>query len=44
MHHFAMVAMILDRQGFKTPETFGIAPSTLAYWQATGADPMDTIL
>lgn len=36
VHHFAMVAMILDRQGFKTPETFGIAPSTLAYWQATG--------
>jgi len=36
VHHFAMVAMTLDRQGFKTPETFGIAPSTLAYWQATG--------
>lgn len=36
VHHFAMVAMILDRQGFKTPEAFGIAPSTLAYWQKTG--------
>ena len=35
VHHFAMVAMTLDRQGFKTPEAFGVAPSTLAYWQAT---------
>ena len=36
VHHFAMIAMTLDRQGFKTPEAFGIAPSTVAYWQATG--------
>jgi uncharacterized damage-inducible protein DinB len=36
VHHFAMVAMTLDRLGFQTPEDFGIAPSTLAYWQTTG--------
>lgn len=36
VHHFAMVAMILDRQGFQTPENFGIAPSTLAYGQMIG--------
>ena len=36
VHHFAMIAMILDRQGIKTPAGFGIAPSTLAHWQATG--------
>ncbi len=36
VHHFAMIAMILDRQGIRTPAGFGIAPSTLAHWQATG--------
>jgi uncharacterized damage-inducible protein DinB len=36
VHHYAMVAMTLERQGFQTPETFGIAPSTLAYWQSSG--------
>ena len=40
VHHFAMVAMTLDRQGFKTPAGFGVAPSTLAYLRATGSGPI----
>jgi uncharacterized damage-inducible protein DinB len=36
VHHFAMVAMALDRLGFQTPDDFGIAPSPRAYWQMTG--------
>jgi len=31
VHHFAIVAMILKIQGFETPDTFGVAPSTLKY-------------
>ncbi len=40
VHHFAMVAMTLDRQGHTTSKDFGIAPSTLAYWQSTGSRPV----
>ncbi len=39
VHHFAIVAMILDRQGFQTAKDFGVAPSTLVYWQKTGTGP-----
>ena len=40
VHHFAIVAMILDRQGFETRQDFGVAPSTLVYWQKTGTGPV----
>jgi hypothetical protein len=39
VHHFAIVAMILDRQGFAPPREFGVAPSTLVHWQQTGTGP-----
>ncbi len=39
VHHFAIVAIILDRQGFETQPDFGVAPSTLVYWQKTGTGP-----
>lgn len=39
VHHFAMVAMILDLQGFRTAPSFGVAPSTLIHRQRTGSDP-----
>jgi uncharacterized damage-inducible protein DinB len=33
VHHFAIIAMILDDSGFNLPETFGVAPSTLRHLQ-----------
>ncbi|MBL0714407.1 MAG: DinB family protein [Desulfosarcina sp.] len=44
VHHFAIVAMILDRQGFQTNRDFGVAPSTLVYWQKTGSGPTGATL
>jgi hypothetical protein len=34
VHHFALIAMLLERFEISVPEDFGIAPSTLRYWQA----------
>jgi len=34
VHHFALIAVLLERFGIAVPEDFGIAPSTLKYWQA----------
>jgi len=34
VHHFALIAALLERFEIGVPEDFGIAPSTLKYWQA----------
>ena len=34
VHHFALIAVLLERFDIAVPEDFGIAPSTLKYWQA----------
>lgn len=34
VHHYALIAMLLRLQGFEPPPYFGVAPSTLKYWQA----------
>ncbi len=34
VHHFALIAVLLERFEISVPEDFGVAPSTLKYWQA----------
>ena len=34
VHHYALMAMLLRLQGFEPATDFGVAPSTLKYWQA----------
>lgn len=34
VHHYALIAMLLRLQGFEPAPDFGVAPSTLKYWQA----------
>lgn len=34
VHHYALIAMLLRLQGFQPAPDFGVAPSTLKYWQA----------
>lgn len=34
VHHYALIAMLLRAQGFHPAKDFGVAPSTLKYWQA----------
>ncbi|MEP7343445.1 MAG: DinB family protein [Acidobacteriota bacterium] len=34
VHHYALIAMLLRWQGFEPALDFGVAPSTLKYWQA----------
>lgn len=36
VHHFALIAPLLCRQGIEPGPEFGVAPSTLAEWAATG--------
>jgi uncharacterized damage-inducible protein DinB len=33
VHHYALVALMLRTQGIEPGKEFGVAPSTLAYWQ-----------
>lgn len=33
IHHFALVAVLLRLDGVEPPESFGVAPATLAYWR-----------
>jgi uncharacterized damage-inducible protein DinB len=33
VHHYALIALLLRLQGFDPPASFGVAPSTLAYWK-----------
>jgi hypothetical protein len=37
VHHYAMIAIILTIQSFSPPEGFGVAPSTLVYWQGSNS-------
>lgn len=34
VHHFALIAMVLERHGIAVPDDFGVAPSTLKHWQS----------
>ncbi|MHC4260889.1 MAG: DinB family protein [Planctomycetota bacterium] len=34
IHHYALIAMILKVQGFDCGSGFGVAPSTLKYWES----------
>ena len=36
VHHFAIIAFILDRQGYRPHPDFGVAASTLIHWQKVG--------
>jgi uncharacterized damage-inducible protein DinB len=33
IHHYALIAVLLRRQGFEPDPAFGVAPSTLAHWK-----------
>lgn len=33
IHHYSLIAMLLRFEGFEPGEEFGVAPSTLRYWQ-----------
>lgn len=33
VHHFALIALILRRDGFEPGRDFGVAPSTLQHWK-----------
>jgi hypothetical protein len=37
VHHHALIAEKLSSQGIETGRYFGVAPSTLEYWQAGAA-------
>lgn len=37
IHHYALIAMILKVQGFECGPDFGVAPSTLEYWESRPA-------
>ncbi|MEO0650751.1 MAG: DinB family protein [Planctomycetota bacterium] len=37
IHHYALIAMILKVQGFDCGPGFGVAPSTLEYWESRAA-------
>lgn len=37
IHHYALIAMILKVQGFECGSGFGVAPSTLEYWESREA-------
>jgi hypothetical protein len=34
VHHFALIGLMLQLNGFEVPEEFGVAPSTLKRWRA----------
>jgi len=37
VHHYALIAVMLQLNGFQPPEEFGVAPSTLKRWRATAS-------
>lgn len=37
VHHYALIAVILRSTGHDPGREFGVAPSTLRYWEETGA-------
>lgn len=38
IHHYALIALMLRLQGSCPPDDFGVAPSTLDYWQSREAE------
>ena len=34
VHHFALIALVLERHGVEVADDFGVAPSTLKHWQS----------
>jgi len=39
VHHFALIALVLERHGIPVADDFGVAPSTLKHWQSHQAQP-----
>lgn len=37
VHHYALIAILLRRRGELVDPEFGVAPSTLRYWEESGA-------
>jgi len=37
IHHYALIGLLLERHGVHPGEEFGVAPSTLKYWQSRTA-------
>jgi hypothetical protein len=37
VHHYALIALMLQLNGFEPTDEFGVAPSTLKRWRATAA-------
>jgi hypothetical protein len=37
VHHYALIALMLQLNGFEPTDEFGVAPSTLRRWRATAA-------
>jgi hypothetical protein len=37
VHHYALIALMLQLNGVEPTEEFGVAPSTLKQWRATAA-------
>ena len=37
VHHYALIALMLQLNGFEAPDEFGVAPSTLKRWRATAS-------
>lgn len=37
VHHYALIGLLLERHGVDPGEEFGVAPSTLKYWQSRTA-------
>ncbi len=36
IHHYALIGVLLRLRGIQPPSEFGVAPSTLRYWEANG--------
>ena len=39
VHHYAIIRLLLKARGFETGEEFGVAPSTLRYWEKQTGHP-----
>jgi hypothetical protein len=37
VHHYALIALMLQLNGFEVPEELGVAPSTLRRWRETAS-------
>ncbi len=39
VHHYAIIRLLLAAQGFETGKDFGVAPSTLRFWEQQTGNP-----